>query len=136
MIGASVANSRTYIIRHDMALRRFAAVTHKPLILLMRRLFAAHLRWFAAVLATRDFSVCGGSAALVSVFPHTPYTHARARNAAPRDEKGGQLNRPRRTAPAVPHDVLNLAARVGRLAPDRRCPERSGTTSSLGHCVG
>jgi hypothetical protein len=60
-------------IRQFVTMRRFAAVTHNPLILLVRRFFAAVLRRFAAVLESRALSMCGGCAAVAVVKPPYPY---------------------------------------------------------------
>jgi hypothetical protein len=52
--------------------RRFAAVVDKPLKMLMRRFAAVVLRRFGAVPKKPTKTMCGGSAAVAVLFPHTP----------------------------------------------------------------
>jgi len=105
----SVAIPVMFLMRHRTGLRRFAAVVRNLLISLVRRFFAALLRWFAAPTRTRDFSVCGGSAALVSVPPLIlPLCAcARARDAPHcadgwRDRISRHIDRGRKAAPTHP----------------------------------
>jgi hypothetical protein len=64
-------------------LRRSAAVPRNLLNLLVRRFFAAVLRWFAAVPKNSIISMCGGPAAVGVRNPHTPMRSA-APDSAPR----------------------------------------------------
>lgn len=58
-------------------LRRSAAVPRRLLNLLVRRSAAAVLRRFAGVPKNLSRSMCGGSAALSALNPHTPYAAPR-----------------------------------------------------------
>jgi len=61
-----------------MRLRRFAAVIHKPLKLLMLWFAAVVLRWFVAVPKKPTKTMCGGSAVVAVLFPPYPYRRSAA----------------------------------------------------------
>jgi hypothetical protein len=61
-----------YLRRHELGLRRFAAVIRNRLKSLVRRLFATLLRRFAVLVRFAQFYWCGGCAADAVVKPSIP----------------------------------------------------------------
>jgi hypothetical protein len=103
-------------------LRRSAAVPRKLLNLLTRRFVAAVLRRFAGVPKTSIRSMCGGSAAVSALNPHTPIgaprrlVARRGRIEAGRDVTSRMIGLSRHRGAPAGSDLSLVPAVAGELA--------------------